>query len=133
MSAWSHLPNAKHIDWVVESVKQHHELWVATRSASYNAAWHAAWHAARSAAIFSDRVTAWQGAYDATNYRTRWATRDTILALIAYDDCDQYLSMTSEQLQVWTLLSEKPAAILLLPMVVVRERIAELNNQVSSV
>jgi hypothetical protein len=27
MNAWSHLPNAKHIDRVIASVKSHPELW----------------------------------------------------------------------------------------------------------
>jgi hypothetical protein len=128
MSEWSHLPNAAHIDWVLASLKKYPDLWAETwytnrRTSYYNAAW----NAARSAAIFSERVPAWQGAYDATNHRTRWATRDTILALIAYDDCDQYLSMTSEELRAWALMTEHPAAILLLPMVVVREQIEQLS------
>jgi hypothetical protein len=36
--------------------------------------------------------------------------------------------MTSEELQVWARLSENPAAVLLLPAVVVFERIAELET-----
>jgi len=35
--------------------------------------------------------------------------------------------MTSDQLRVWAILSEKPAAILLLPAVTAFEKISELE------
>jgi hypothetical protein len=65
-------------------------------------------HAARSAAF--------ETAYDA------------ILALFVYDDCDQYLNMSSEQLRMWAILTEQPAAVLLLPAVIAFERIKELES-----
>jgi hypothetical protein len=94
----------------------------AARTAAYNAAWAAAewsrprrneWASAEAAA----RGTAWDSAW--------YAARDAILALVAYDDCDQYLSMSYEELTIWAVLSEHPAAILLLPMIYVREKIQE--------
>jgi hypothetical protein len=36
--------------------------------------------------------------------------------------------MSSEQLRAWALLSEHPAAVLLVPMVVVREQIERLES-----
>ena len=83
--AWSHLPNAHHIDWVLASLKENPELWD--------------------------------------------AARDAISALVAYDDCDQFLNMPYEKLKVWTVLSEDPRAVLLLPMVYVKEKLANLNLQ----
>ena len=166
MNAWDHLPNAKHIDWVLASLKQHPEIWEkawhaarsvawgvdrdsaqsvahsAARSAAWDAAWAAAWRAAkgatravdrdaarsaaRSAAWDVDRDAAWesQAASDAAWYATRGVT----LALIAYDDCADLLDMPSEQLKTWALLTEKPAAVLLLSAVIVRERIRELET-----
>jgi hypothetical protein len=50
-----------------------------------------------------------------------------MLALVAYDDCAQYLDMSSDQLKVWAILSENPAAVLLLPAVIAFEKIAELE------
>jgi len=116
---WSHLPNVGHIDRVIASVKAHPEAWAeawnaarpAARDAARFAAWDAAWKAAR--------LAAWTAAYN--------AARDASLTLIAYDDCAQYLDMPSDKLEVWAILSENPAAILLLPAVVAFEKIAELE------
>lgn len=137
MNAWEHLSNARHIDWVLESMNKRPEIWVAAydpalvvvRGAARDAAWgealtatddanrYAAWNAARDTAFWSAR-----DAYRGAVYH---AARDAICALIAYDDCEQYLSMTSEELKAWALMTEYPAAVLLLPMVVVREQIEQ--------
>ena len=135
MSEWSHLSNAPHIDRVLESVKSHFEIWtgamVATRSAAWDAAWDATWSAARgaawsatwSAARGAAGDAAWDAAWDAAG-DAAWSAS---MALIAYDDSAKYLDMPSEQLRVWSILSEDPAAILLLPAVVAFERINELE------
>jgi hypothetical protein len=148
MSAWSHLPNARHIDWVIASLKKHPDLWSggrdapckatrdaaldvaqsaardavrgAAQSAAWSAAWNAAWCEALAATYDANRYAAWNAACN--------AAQGVILALIAYDDCDQYLNMTSEELKVWAILSEHPAAILLLPAVVAFEQIRELES-----
>jgi hypothetical protein len=52
---------------------------------------------------------------------------DATAALIAFDDASKYLEVASDQLRVWTILSEEPAAILLLPAVIAFERINELE------
>jgi hypothetical protein len=74
------------------------------------------WNAAQGAA--------WNAAQGVSYY----AAQSAILALIAYDNCDQYLNMTSEELKVWAYLSERPAAVLLLPAVTAFERIKELES-----
>ena len=115
MNAWSHLPNACHIDRVIESAKSHPEIW--------GAAWGAAWHADRGAALDASRVAALDAARNAA-----WnASRNAIAALIAYDDASKYLDMPSDHLRVWAILSEIPAAVLLLPAVIAFERIRELE------
>jgi hypothetical protein len=129
MSAWSHLPNAEHIDWVIASVEHHLEVWAATRGAAapWEAAWDTtwettsdttcnAWNAARDAVLGVADVVAWS------------AARGAILALIVYDDCAHLLNMPSEKLKTWVVLSEQPAAVLLLPAVIAREQIRELNT-----
>ena len=145
MSVWSHLSNAHHIDWVLASVKENSELWDAARSASsvaaqraaFHASWDAAldasWSAARSASSVAARLAAWNAAWDevmnAARVAASAAARGVMFALVAYDDCDQFLSMSYEKLRVWAILSEDPRAVLLLPMVYVREKLANLNLQ----
>jgi hypothetical protein len=51
--------------------------------------------------------------------------QDAMLALIAYDDAGQFLTMSSERLRIWIELSEHPAATLLLPAVLAMERIQQ--------
>lgn len=131
MNAWSHLPNAAHIDRILASVKAHPEAWTAdytaartaartatrTRTAARIAAWDTAYTVAWSAA--------WDAAWDAA-YTVAWtAARDSILALIAYDDAAKYLEMSSYELKIWVVLSEEPAAVLLLPTVIAFEKIKE--------
>ena len=115
MSAWSHLPNAAHIDRVITSLKANPEIWNAASAATGMAFWSEAWNVASDAA--------WDVASDAARYMA-WGV---ILALIVYDDCRKYLDMPSEKLETWILLSEQPAAILLLPAVIAFERISELD------
>jgi hypothetical protein len=123
---WSHLPNAAHIDRVIESLKSHsdNEAWDAARFAAWDAArlaaWDAAWDAARLAAYDAARFAAYDAAWD--------AARGAILALVAYDDAAKYLNMTVDQLKMWAILSEDPAAILLLPAVIAFEQISELET-----
>jgi hypothetical protein len=145
---WSDLPNATHIDWVLASVKENSELWNAAWDAAVNAAWDAAWDAARSAARNAARDEAWYEARNAARDAARnaawnaaWyagaeavaearsaarsAASASLLSLVAYDDCDQYLALGYEKLRVYATLSEKPQAILLLPMAYVREKMNE--------
>ena len=133
MKVWSHLPNANHIDWVLVSLKETPELWNAARAAARAAALDAAVDAARSelwyAARFAAWDAAWNAAWDAARSEAKAAAFDAafdvISALVAYDDCDQFLNMSYEKLKVWAVLSEDPRAILLLPMVYVREQLNE--------
>ena len=118
-TAWSHLPNAVHIDRVLASVKAHPEEWRAAGNAAWSAAWSAAWNAARSAA--------WNAAWHAVGDAALDAAWGAMAALIAWDDCSQYLDMPSDKLRVWTILSEDPACLLLLPAVMAFEQIEELE------
>jgi hypothetical protein len=149
---WSDLPNAHHIDWVLASMKENPKLWEAAAyavdlaayvaDAAWDAAWNAAtwnaaknaarsvaWYAARDAAVDAAWAAARKAAMSAAWGAARDATRDaasaSLLSLVIYDDCDQYLALGYEKLKVCAVLSEKPQAILLLPMAYVREKINE--------
>ena len=129
MNAWSKLPNAKHIDWVLASLKSNidtwKQAWEQAYSQAYKQALDQAYDQARKQAWDQTRYEIWDQAYDQAYDQTFRQTRDVLLALIAYDDCDQYLCMTYNELKTWALVSEKPQAILLLPMVYVKEQINE--------
>ena len=140
-TAWAHLPNAAHIDRVLASLEKNPEKWSAAWYAAGNAAgnaaggaaWDAAWGAVRGAVRGAVWDAAWNAARDEPRDESRDESRDeaqdaawgAILALIAWDDCAKYLSMTSDQLSMWAALSESPAAILLQPYVRAREQIAQ--------
>lgn len=137
MSAWSHLPNAAHIDRVIASVKEHPGTWcdaytVGAVDTVWDAAWYAtldvAWDATLDDAYYAARDVVLDDAAWYADSRVAWnAARGAILALVAYDDCEKYLDMPSDQLRVWVALSENPAATLLLPAVVALEKISELE------
>jgi hypothetical protein len=135
MNAWSHLPNAHHIDRVLESVKSHPEIWDAARDAAHNDLdWYEATDAAMNAARETPHNEAWDAALNArlAAQGAAWiaaqdAAWNAIIALIAYDDASKYLAMPVDHLRVWAILSEEPAAILLIPAVIAFERIRELE------
>jgi len=121
MSEWSHLPNAAHIDRILDSVKANHIIWADAWNVTDNGAWHTAYNAARNAVDDAGRDTAWNTAWNAARnaaYAAAWdAARNATLALIAYDDSTKYLDMSLDQLQMLYALTEHPAALLLQPAV----------------
>lgn len=136
MSAWSHLPNAAHIDRIIASVGEHPEVWYAAFNgldgvkAPFSATWYAALHktfnAHRVSASDAAHTALWAAAAAAACVGVGGAA-GAIRALVAFDDCAHYLEMPSEQLDTWAALSGNPAAIMLLPAVVAFEKINELE------
>ena len=138
MSAWAHLPNAPHIDRILEHVAQYPLKWSAAQGAARGAAWStaqgaardtawsAAWSAARNAAWNAvrnaARNAAWSAAWNAVRNAARnaaWnAARDATDALIAWDDCAYLLDLTPETVRGIARVSDSPAAFLLLPAVI---------------
>jgi hypothetical protein len=126
MNAWSHLPNAAHIDRILAHLKAHLDRWTATRDAAWDAAWRTAWRATQDAA----RGAAWDAARDATQDAardaardaayddTRDAARDAIAALVAWDDCAGILDMPVDAVKFLAANGHHPA-VLLLPAVLV--------------
>ena len=125
MNAWSKLPNAKHIDWVLNSLKSNIDTWSQTRNQASDQAWDQAY----IQAYIQARVQAWHQALNQARNQANdqaWnQVNGVLLALVAYDDCDQYLSMTFDELKTWALISENSQVILLLPMAYVKEQINE--------
>jgi hypothetical protein len=89
---WSHLPNAKQIDWVIDTLKKKPEVW----SAAWDAAWDAArnsmldapwWTYVKKAEFYAARDAANEAAWDTVQDASRvavWgaalnAARDSIL------------------------------------------------------
>ena len=129
---WAHLPNARHIDRVLASVKAHPDSWAAARDAAGHAAWYAAWDAARHAAGHAVWDAVWGAARHAAGGAAWGAARDAAgdaaLALIAYDDCAHLLGLSPDELRMWAALGQQPAAALLLPAVIAFEAINKLEE-----
>jgi len=131
-TAWAHLPNAKHIDWVLASVKEHPEMWAAAWEAERYAAWDAARYAAFDAAGDAAWDAVWNAAFDTASwYATRtavWnAATGAILALVAYDDCAYMIESEVGELKIIAKLGDQ-RAILLLPACIVYNETNALTN-----
>jgi hypothetical protein len=127
MTAWAHLPNAKHIDAVLADARKRPGAWDAAQRAAWGAAWRAArdaaqraaWDAARTAARDAARDAAWDAAWGAA----RDAARDALAVLIAWGSSADLLDCTPDVLRTMIDLAEPPArhqAALLLPYAIVR-------------
>ena len=114
-TAWAHLPNAKHIDWVLASLKANPEKWAAARDAAYVAA---SWYEARNAAKAAAFDAAWDAAYE--------AAADAIIALIAYDDCAYMIESEIGELKIIAAFGDQ-RAILLLPVCIVLYSMKQRN------
>ena len=129
MNAWSNLPNAKHIDWVLASLKSNIDIWNQANDQAWSQSFEQAWSQARVQVWNQARVKAynqaWSQSFEQANDQARYQVNGVLLALAAYDECDQYLRMSYNELKTWALVSENSQVILLLPMVYVKEKINE--------
>jgi hypothetical protein len=115
-TAWAHLPNAQHIDWVLTDSKARPAVWFTASTEARDAAWGAARDAARGAARDAARGAVWDAVWGAA-----WiAARDAIRALIAYDDCGPLLDCSLEHLQRLYRLNPHPPFFLLQPAVIAK-------------
>ena len=123
-TAWAHLPNAKHIDWVLASVKEHPEMWAAAWEAERYAAYVAAsWDAGRTAAYNAACATVWTAAGNAAYATASYA----IAALVAYDDCAYMIESEVGELKIIAKLGDQ-RAILLLPSCIAYNETKMLTN-----
>jgi len=135
---WSYLPNATHIEWVLDTLKKNPKVWSTAWSTAWAAAWGDAWDAARAAAWDAARAAAWGDAWgDAWDAvcSARGDSWDTALeaargasaALIAWDESSELLTMPITHVERLVKL-EMPAAILLLPAVIVKHNLTNVRN-----
>ena len=138
-TAWSHLPNAAHIDWIIRDVEENPSDWCAAFMntnlvvrgrdrftawcAAYYAAWHKAWHndrdAARDAACDAALDADYEAARDVFSNAARRAARDACLALIAYDPAGALFDLPLEQVRALAEQGDR-VAVLMLPACEVR-------------
>ena len=132
-TAWSHLPNAVHIDRIIADVSINYDNWLlvhTNNSVTLDLIWFEAWDVAYKtgrAAVGDVVFTVLNAANDAidSSYEVRRAAnrsvvwrlvRSAILALIAWPDSVEYLSLPVDQVQVLSALGD-PKATLLLPAI----------------
>jgi hypothetical protein len=129
MTAWAHLPNAKHIDWVLASINKYPTWWCHANTTAYhnmsdieNHAWCNAWHYINSLDDPEKRQWAWESAKKIAYRCYIWGLRNTaanvIMALIAYDDCGYMIESDIGELKLIAAFGD-PRAILLLPACIV--------------
>ena len=122
-TAWPHLPNAKHIDFVLASLKANPEKWAEAWNAAWAEAWNAAWVAAWKAALDAAKDAAENAAWDAGE--DSLAARSAILALIVYDDFSHLLYSNIDEVRILARIGV-PAAILMKPAVLALSMIEEM-------
>jgi hypothetical protein len=133
---WSHLPNAKHIDWVLSSIVTYpalwRESWLSVKGSQPDAVWSDAWCAAHGIVDDAGAIKILDEVIDqvrgiTSNSQTMWAIKDVLLALIAYDDCAYMIESDIGELKLIAAFGD-PRAILLLPACVVFNEIKLLTN-----
>ena len=107
-TTWAHLPNAVHIDRVLASSKANPKQWTQRRwvCASWSVAWDLLIKQGRYSVWLESREAAWNAVRDSMN--------DTLLALIAYDDCAYMLDSDPGELAILAAFGDPRAGMLLL-------------------
>ena len=134
--------HVEHINWILKTLQKSPYIWIAARTAAYNKIeyiWPNAYNFTLKY-IPDNRImhfreleklvwvlTSGINLSHLEQPSVAYAIRGAIAALVAYDDCQQYIDMKYEKLEFYAKLSEKPQAILLLPMIYVKEEINELT------
>jgi hypothetical protein len=109
LSPWNDLPNAKHIDFVLEHMQKYPTEWVRRRAPGWADVWYETKDLVRSA----NRNEYWYVIIDRTNSEYSVYSRSALLALIAYDDCAHLLYSDPAEVELLAKLGV-PAAVLLL-------------------
>ena len=128
-TAWAHLPNAQHIDWVLASLKRNPQAWGDARNRARSAPWDraldAAWGDARNGARDKAWNRAWNGAWDNDQGAARGAAliaaRGACAAFTAWDDATDVWVMPTDAVRLLAAVGDH-RAILLLPACTVRDQ-----------
>jgi hypothetical protein len=145
-TAWDHLPNKIHIDQVLIDLKNHPGLFAKVWSQAWEHAWELAgdqaWEHARDQAGEQVRVQAriqvwkqawehardqaWDKARDHALVQAYYVATNALLALIAYDDAGEYLTVSADQAMVYGELVSNGQYTLLKPYLLLKHEIALL-------
>ena len=121
-TAWSHLPNAKHIDLVFESIKKYPDKWSDAKGEVWKESWkkiHSMCYNRCGEAWFQIREEIWNiSRYSTDQWRTYINGRNAITSLFLYEDCAYLLYSDPEEVEVLANLGSIPA-ILLFPACIV--------------
>jgi hypothetical protein len=128
-TAWAHLPNAQHVDWVLADLKARPALWDRAQKEATDQIGKGQYLSARDEA----RKTVWPTHRDAAwgivsagsklpyVWEDSWPAAYTVcLALLAYDECGPLLNCSLEHLQRLYRLNPHPSYLLLQAPVIVR-------------
>ena len=110
MTAWAHLPNAVHIDRVLESVLSTPYHWVVSWQVK---AHDVAWAATQDSLIDQGKYRVWTTTRDFLIDRGKYTSWDAILALIAFDDCAYMLDSDPSELAILAKFGDCRAVLLL--------------------
>jgi hypothetical protein len=136
---WSHLPNAKHIDWVIKTLKKNPEAWFDAGALSLNLGICAAHRSAEIDLKVRRIRPIWNAALSASWSATRGALCGTIVgetrgyamsantALIVWDDSSKLLDKPVEEVE-GLVKESNHAAVLMLPAVIVKNKLKEKNS-----
>jgi hypothetical protein len=132
MTAWSHLPNAVHINQVLATLLAYPDrigVLPEKVNPAIDAVWDNIYERSRDDIWNAVKKEALRNSAGDVVWGSQWnAARQAILTLVAYDQCARYLTMTADQLRVWGTLSDDPAAILLVPYVTFLEEIQTITT-----
>jgi hypothetical protein len=126
--------HVEHINWILKTLQKSTYIWMAARTAVYDNIWSTSYYSTLKC-IPDNRIIYFCRELEKVVWTltsginlshlappaVSITIRGAIAALVAYDDCDQYIDMKYEKLELCAKLCEKPQAILLLPMVYVKE------------
>jgi hypothetical protein len=109
---WDDLPNAKHIDRVLNRGRARRSEWADARIVTRKVEWDTAWKASWDAALKMLRGSIWDEVWNDSRGVGMGA-----VALVAWDDCAYILDLHPDVVR--TLAGAgNPAAVLLLPAVI---------------
>jgi hypothetical protein len=134
---WTEVPNYVYIQQILDSITSHPEFWLGVsrvtddvHSTAYNTAWTNSIEEKRTFV----RMQAMRFVRDII-YSIKEITkerepiyivvRNSVLALLAYDDASKYLFLTPEKLTMIIALSSHPAAILMYETVRILDKIKQ--------
>jgi len=118
-TAWAHLPNAKHIDWVIASIKVNPEKWDTVRTAEWKSAWYTAFDIVSGKEAWNEAwYTIWGTTWDPSRDNGRNAACGSTAGLITYDDCAYMIESDIDEIKILAKLGDQKA-ILLLPACIV--------------